>query len=239
MGAIVQWRFLIHLWTLAGLSFAMLAAQRLLDGDIDGAVRFCLMVLVVDHTDGTLARRFRVRDRIPRVSGETLDLVTDVIGLTFVPLLVCREGGVFLPGWGSAIAVLGAATCSYKYSMKARVLEDGYSSGAPPVFLSLLIFWLLRIPPAWGTAYAILLIALCWSPIRYPITSLVTTHWKPGFESITNYLAFASMIPAMIWLRAAPAICFWPILAAVLFHILVSPILMAGGIVRPGFRRAW
>ena len=28
MKTVLQWRFLIHLWTLAGLSFAMIAAQR-------------------------------------------------------------------------------------------------------------------------------------------------------------------------------------------------------------------
>jgi phosphatidylcholine synthase len=235
----LQWRVLIHLWTLAGLGFAMLSAQRLLDGDIPAAARWLLLVLVVDHTDGTLARAFEVRRHIARVSGETLDLITDVVGLTFVPMLFCWRAGVFLPGWGGPLAVAAAATCSWKYSMKARVLEDGYSLGAPPVFFSVLLFWLLRLPQGWASVYTAGLVLLCWSPIRYPITSLVTTHWKPGFRSLTNYLSFIAMAPALLRLQAAPAFFFWPLLALILVHLLVSPALMAGGVVRSGFRRTY
>jgi phosphatidylcholine synthase len=234
-----QWRVLVHLWTLAGLGFSMLAAQRLLQGDLDAAARWLLLVLLVDHTDGTMARAFHVKQHIPRVSGEILDLVTDVVGLTFVPILFCWRAGVFLAGWGGAVAVAAAATCSWKYSMKARVLEDGYSLGAPPVFFSVLLFWLLRLPPVWATAYTVILILLCWLPVRYPITSLVTTHWKPGFRSLTNYLSFIAMAPALLRLQAAPAFFFWPLLALILVHLLVSPALMAAGVVRSGFRRTY
>jgi phosphatidylcholine synthase len=239
MKAYLKWSFLIHLWTLAGLGFAMLAAQQILLGQMDNAARWLLMVLVVDHTDGTMARAFQAKKRIPEVSGETLDLITDVVGLTFVPMIFCWRTGVFLPGWGEPIAVAAAATCSLKYSMKARLLEEGVSRGAPPVFFSLLLFWFLRLPPVWGTAYALVLIVLCWSPVRYPITSLMTTHWKPGFQSLTNYGSFIAMVPAMIWLQDAPAIFFWALLALMLFHLLVSPALMAAGVVRPGFRRIY
>jgi phosphatidylcholine synthase len=235
----ITWRALIHLWTLAGLGFAMIAAQRLFAGEMNAAARWLLLVLVVDHTDGTLARRFDVRRHIPRVSGETLDLITDVVGLTFVPLLFCWRAGVFLPGWGAPLAVAGAVTCSYKYSMKTQVLADGYSPGAPPVFFSVLLFWLLKLPPVWATLYTSVLVALCWSPIRYPITSLVTTHWKPGFASLINYLSFAAMVPALLWLRDAPSFVYWPLLALMVFHLLGAPALMAGGFIRPGFRRVY
>ncbi|MBI5836393.1 MAG: hypothetical protein HZB25_04025 [Candidatus Eisenbacteria bacterium] len=239
MNMCLRWTFLIHLWTLAGLGFAMLAAQELLHGNLDAAVRWLLLVLVVDHTDGTMARAFKVKQKVPEVSGETLDLITDVIGLTFVPMIFCWRAGVFLPGWGAPLAVAAAMTCSLKYSMKARVLEEGVSRGAPPAFFSVLLFWFLGLPPVWGTLYTAALIVLCWAPVRYPITSLVTTHWKPGFASLNNYLSFIAMAPAMLWLRDAPHIFFWPLLALMLFHLFLSPVLMAAGTIRPGFRRVY
>lgn len=217
----------------------MIAAQRIVEGNLDSALRWLLLVLVVDHSDGTLARAFRVRHHIPRVSGEILDLVTDVIGLTFVPMLFLWRAEVFLPGWGGPLAVAAAATCSFKYAMKERVLDEGYSLGAPPVFFSLLLFWLLDLPPVWPTLYAIGLISLCWSPVRYPITSLVTTHWKPGFASLTNYVSVLAMIPAFLWLRDAPSVFYWAALAIVLFQLVVAPVLMRLGAVAPGFRRVW
>jgi len=234
-----RWSFLIHLWTLAGLAFAMIAAQQVVLGNLDAAVRWLLLVLLVDHTDGTLARRFRVSERIPLVSGETLDLVTDVIGLTFVPMLFLWQADVFMPYWGEPLAIVATATCSFKYSMKAGLLKAGTSRGAPPAFFSILVFWFLDLPQAWATTYTIALVLLCWSPIRYPITSLMTTHWKPGFQSAINYLSFAALVPALIWLQDAPPILFWPILALMLFHIFAAPLLLAIGVIQPGFRRVY
>ena len=235
----LQLRFLVHLWTLTGLAFAMLAAQKIVLGDLNAAARWLLLVLVVDHTDGTLARALNVRQHIPRISGEILDLVTDVIGLTFVPMLFFWRAEVFPPGWGAPLAVAAAATCSYKYSMKSKVLEDGFSLGAPPAFFSIFLFWLLGIDQVWATAYTMSLIILCWLPIRYPITSLVTTHWKPGLESVTNYLSFIAMVPAMLFLRGAPTIFYWPLLLLILFHLYGTPVLLATGVMKPGLRRTY
>ncbi len=235
----LPWRFLVHLWTLAGLGFAMMAAQRIVAGDLNAAARWLMMVLVVDHSDGTLARTLKVSRHFPRISGETLDLVTDVVGLTFVPMLFCWRAGTFSPGWGAPLAVAAAVTCSYKYAMKSKVLEQGYSLGAPPAFFSVLLFWVLRLGQVWAALYTIGLIVMCWLPVRYPITSLVTTHWKPGLESITNYLAFIAMVPGMILLRDAPAIFFWPLLVLMLFHIYITPVLLSTKVIRPGFRRIY
>jgi hypothetical protein len=180
-----------------------------------------------------------VSERIPLLSGETLDLVTDVIGLTFVPMLFLWQADVFLPHWGAPLAIVAAITCSFKYSMKAELLKAGTSRGAPPAFFSILVFWFLGLPQVWATAYGIALVLLCWSPIRYPITSLMTTHWKPGFQSAINYFSFAALVPALIWLQDAPAILFWPILILMLFHLLAAPLLLATGVIQPGFRRVY
>jgi len=239
MRHILQWRFLIHLWTLSGLGFAMLALQAIYVGDFDSAARWLLFVLFVDHSDGTLARTFKVAKHIERVNGATLDLVTDVIGMTFVPIFFCWKAGVFLPGWGAALSVGAIMTCSFKYAQKQTVLEDGYSLGAPPVFLTTMLFWLLGAPQVWATAFVIVLIVLCWSPVRYPITSLVTTHWKPGFASFINYASILSLAPTMILLQDGPAALYLGLLALMVFHLVVAPILLQVGIVRSGFRRVY
>ena len=87
--------------------------------------------------------------------------------------------------------------------------------------------------------YTGLLVLLCWLPIPYPITSLVTTHWRPGPESLINYVSFAAMTPAMLWLREAPGIFYWIPLAVVLFQLYVAPVLLALRMIQPGFRRIY
>jgi len=231
--------FLVHLLTLSGLGLAFAGVVLAARGEFDWAARLLLGVLIIDHLDGTLARRFRIKEKIPEVSGETVDLVTDVVGLTFAPLFLFYQAGLFLPGWGLPVCLIGVATCSLKYSMKHRTLEQGYSLGAPPVYFSLFLFYFLRVSPEWATGYAAALTLLCLLPIRYPITSLVTTHWKPGWQSVTNYLSFLVMPIALIWLERAPAVLYWILLANILAQLLLMPALLAARVIQPGFRRVY
>jgi phosphatidylcholine synthase len=170
-----------HLWTLVGLAFAALALMSLFEGRYQSAARFCLLVLLVDRTDGTLARRLKVKDRFPGTSGEVLDIITDLVGLTFVPMILFWREGLFLPGWGTYLVIGASMAASWKYSRKEVFLSKGYSVGAPPIFFSVFLFYFLDLPPICATVYTAVLVGLCVSPVRYPITSLVTTHWKPGY----------------------------------------------------------
>jgi hypothetical protein len=43
----------------------------------------------------------------------------------------------------------------------------------------------------------------------------------------------------MLWLRDAPPVFFWVPLALMLFHLFLSPVLLAAGVLRPGFRRVY
>ena len=72
-----------------------------------------------------------------------------------------------------------------------------------------------------------------------PITSLITTHWKPGFASLTNYVSVLAIIPAFLWLQEAPPIFYWTALAIVVFQLVIAPVLMRLGVVAPGFRRVY
>ena len=230
---------LIHLLTLSGLALAFGAVVLTAQHQFDWAARLLLGILVIDHLDGTLARRFRIRDRIPEVSGETLDMVTDVIGLTFAPMFFFYQAGVFLSAWALPACIAAVMTCGLKYGMKGRTLDQGYSLGAPPVYFSIFLFYFLQTPSILATAYALGLTVLCLAPIRYPINSLVTTHWKPGWQSVTNYLSFLAMPFTLIWLKDSPAAIYWALLGNILVQLLVMPVLLASGIIRPGFRRIY
>jgi phosphatidylcholine synthase len=231
--------FFIHLLTLTGLALAFSAITLAAHGDFDGAARLLLAVLVIDHLDGTLARYFRVREKTPAISGETIDLVTDIAGLTFAPMFLFYQAGLFLPGWSLPVCLLAVMTCSLKYAMKQDTLEKGYSSGAPPIYFSVFLLYFLHSPQSWATAYVLGLTALCLAPIRYPITSAVTTHWKPGWQSVTNYLSFLAMPFALMYLDRASALIYWVLFANVLVQLLVMPLLLAVGVVQSGLRRVY
>ena len=73
----------------------------------------CLGVaLVVDGIDGTIARRLKVAELLPRWSGDVLDLVVDFVTYVFVPAYAIAAGGLLpdllaIPA-GIVIVVTGA-----------------------------------------------------------------------------------------------------------------------------------
>lgn len=228
-----------HILTLAGLAFAALALMAILDGRLESAARYSLLVLLVDRLDGTMARSFHVRKRLPGISGETLDTITDLVGLTFVPMMLFWSTGLFMSGFSEIIVVAATVTASWKYSRKEDFLKKGYSSGAPPIFFSVFLFYFLDVPQIYPTVFALILIVLCLSPVRYPITSLVTTHWKPGYKSITNYLTALFFIPVFILLKEAPSFIYWLMLVQIGIQLFIYPILLAIGLIKPVFDRKY
>ena len=234
---IYHWTFVVHLWTMTGIAFAAFALKATVEGDFDTAARLLFGVLLVDFTDGTLARYLKVKQRMPLISGEIIDYIHDLLGLTFVPMFFFWKAGLFLEPYGFALVVTATLAATLKYAMKANLLTLGYSLGAPPIFLSILLFYFLELGPMLSTLFTVALITLVLLPIRFPITSLVTTHWKPGWQSITNYLIFLSAAPILIYLEDAPKFFFWALLANVVFQLTVCPLLLRLGVITPGFRR--
>ncbi|MBI3780324.1 MAG: hypothetical protein HY278_04590 [candidate division NC10 bacterium] len=235
--SIYHWTFFIHLWTLTGLAFAALSLKATVEGDYDTAARFLIGVLLVDFTDGTLARLFNVKQRMPLISGEIIDYIHDLVGLTFVPMVFFWKTGLFLEPYGFLLVIAATLAATLKYSMKANLLTLGYSIGAPPIFSSVFLCYFLELGPVVTTVYTVGLIALVLLPVRFPITSLVTTHWQPGWQSITNYMLFLFVIPIMLWLKEAPKVIYWLLLANILIQLAMFPILLKTGIIKPGFNR--
>ena len=234
---IYHWTFVVHLWTLTGLVFATWALKETVAGHLDNAARLLLAVLLVDFTDGTLARLLRVKERMPLISGEVIDYIHDLVGLTFVPMFFFWKTGLFLEPFGFPLVVAATLSATLKYGMKASLLRLGYSIGTPPIFFSIFLCYFLELSPLVSTLYGIGLVVLVLLPIRFPITSLVTTHWQPGWQSLTNYLVALFALPIMLWLREAPKWLFWLLLANILIQITVFPLLLKIGVLKPGFIR--
>jgi hypothetical protein len=85
--------------------------------------------------------------------------------------------------------------------------------------------------------YTAVLIMLVLSPIHYPITSLVTTHWKPGYKSVTNYLTAIFFVPVIILLGDAPHFIYWLMLAVICIQLFIYPVLLSFGVIKPVFDR--
>ena len=195
-----------HVITLTGLALAGLAAVAVVEGRFDSAARLSLLVLLVDRIDGTLARALRVRTRFPNTSGEVLDIITDLVGLTFVPMLLFWRSSLFVEGTGIWLLCAAAAAASWKYSRKESFLQNGYSVGAPPIFFSLFLFYFLRLPDIYATLYAVILIVLVVSPVTSTPTMSVApmpNMKQPKAPPVVEWLSPpATNMPGLRWPRS-------------------------------------
>jgi phosphatidylcholine synthase len=73
----------VHLFTASGVVFAALALLAILDNQPQHCVLWLSVSLVIDGVDGTLARKFRVKNVLPQVDGSALDLIIDYLNYVF------------------------------------------------------------------------------------------------------------------------------------------------------------
>jgi phosphatidylcholine synthase len=82
---VIAW--VAHLYTASGAVFAFLAALAVIEFDYRAAFFWLGVQVVVDATDGVLARALRVSERLPWFNGAKLDDIVDYLSYVFVPAL--------------------------------------------------------------------------------------------------------------------------------------------------------
>jgi phosphatidylcholine synthase len=91
---------LVHLYTASGLVTALLAINWIIEDQFRLAFLAMFVAVIVDATDGTLARAVDVWRVTPWVNGRKLDDIVDYLNYTFVPILmVWRADWLPEPTW--------------------------------------------------------------------------------------------------------------------------------------------
>src|SRR4029079_11070566 len=106
----------LHAYTASGTVLALLIVIAAIDGDAVRALWLGLATLVIDGTDGMLARRLRVKETIPWFDGAMLDNIVDYLTYAFAPIVLLWTTG-HLPegaaGW--AIAAVPLLASCYQF----------------------------------------------------------------------------------------------------------------------------
>jgi phosphatidylcholine synthase len=97
----------LHLYTASGAVLGLLAVLAAVEGRTVQALWILLVALVIDGTDGTLARRLRVKETIRGFDGARLDDIVDYLTYVFVPVVLLWAGGYLPEGrWGLVLAAV-------------------------------------------------------------------------------------------------------------------------------------
>jgi phosphatidylcholine synthase len=191
----------VHAYTGLGLVAAGLIAVSLVrGGPAEFRWSFILMLVatIIDASDGTLARKVRIKEAVPSFDGRRLDDIIDFLTYTFLPLLLIWRAEI-LPAGFEPVLFLPLLASAYGFCQVEAKTSDGYFLGFPSL---------------WNVvAFYVYLIDLC-APVTGPWISLVivivlailtfvpTRHLYPSLPGKLNRVATFLGIPwgvVMLW----------------------------------------
>ncbi len=186
----------LHLYTASGTVLALLAVIAAVDGDAARALWILLAALVIDGTDGMLARRLRVKETIPVFDGARLDDIVDYITYVFVPVVLLWTGGYLPPGaWGAVLAAAPLLASSYQFCRIDAKTEDHFFLGFPS-YWNVVAFYVvvLDLPPAVTAVIVVGCAVLVFVPVKYVYPSRTRTfrHLNLGLAAL--WLALYAVI---------------------------------------------
>lgn len=159
-----------HAYTALGLVLAAAMAVFIVEGSRESfrwAFACMLVACLVDSTDGTLARRLRVKELLPNFDGAKLDDLIDFLTFTSLPLALVWRAELLPPAaeWVLVVALLASG---YGFCQIPAKTTDGYFVGFPS-YWNIVAFYLyaLEIPPWVAAAVILLLSALTFVPSYY------------------------------------------------------------------------
>jgi phosphatidylcholine synthase len=151
--------FAVHVLTACGAALCLLALLAAISANWTLMFVWLGLALVVDAIDGALARHFKVKELLPRWSGDTLDLVVDYLSYVFVPVYAIVAGGL-LPGIAAIPAGLLILVTSALYFADRRMkTPDNYFRGFPALWNVVAFYLFLLRPEPWLDVA--LVVALC------------------------------------------------------------------------------
>jgi phosphatidylcholine synthase len=160
--------FAVHIFTAAGAALALAALVYATQGRW-AAMFLCLgIALIVDGVDGTIARRLKVAEMLPRWSGDVLDLVVDFVTYVFVPAYAIFAGGL-LPGWfAMPAAVVIVVTGALYFADREMKTADNYFRGFPALWNAAAFYLFLLRPAPWLAALIVIALAvLTFVPFKF------------------------------------------------------------------------
>jgi phosphatidylcholine synthase len=158
--------WLLHLYTAAGAFFgiqAILAANR---GETFLAFQLMMLTIIIDATDGTIARKIKVAERLPHIDGRTLDDIVDFFTYVIVPTYAMVEFGLIWSHW-ICWAPIVLASCFGFANVNAKT-EDDFFLGFPSYWNLIALYLFAFDWPVWfNSLFVLTLAALVFAPVRF------------------------------------------------------------------------
>ena len=159
----------LHVYTACGAVLALLATVAAFSGDVRTALWILLAAMVIDGTDGMLARWLRVSTTIPGFDGARLDDIVDYLTYVFVPVVLLLTSGHLPAGpWGLVVAALPLLASCIQFCRTDAKTEDHYFLGFPS-YWNVVAFYavVMDLSPAVVAVVLVTCSVLVFVPVKY------------------------------------------------------------------------
>jgi phosphatidylcholine synthase len=159
--------FLVHIFTASGAALALLALLAAIGGRWTEMFLWLSAALVIDGIDGTFARKFRVKETLPRWSGDVLDLVVDFLTYVFIPAYALAASNLLPPTLALPAAAAVLISGAIYFADLEMKLDDWHFRGFPALW-NVLVFYLFLLDanPYAALALVALFVGLTFAPLR-------------------------------------------------------------------------
>jgi phosphatidylcholine synthase len=218
---IVALAWLAHLYTAASAVLALLATIAIFEYRFREAFFWLGLAIMVDASDGVLARAVRVKERLPWFNGAKLDDIVDYLTYVFVPALFVWRSLLVPASWTIPIASAMLLSSGYGFNREDAKTSDHFFTGFPS-YWNIVVFYLfvMHASQVFNAAILLILAVFVFVPIRYLYPSR-TPQWR--FVTIALGLVWGVTLLVMLWeLPAVSPLLLWGSLLFPAYYVVLS-----------------
>jgi phosphatidylcholine synthase len=168
MSSNLVFAWLVHLYTALGAVLAFLAILFIENGNFQAAFWLMVLAVLIDASDGTLARSARVKERLPYFDGDRLEDIVDYFNYVIVPSFFLLKAELLPADDALWLAMLPLLASAYGFCQKAAKTADHFFLGFPS-YWNILVFYLYVLEtPRWLNGFLVLILSLLvFVPLKY------------------------------------------------------------------------
>jgi phosphatidylcholine synthase len=216
----------VHLYTALGAVFGVLAIHYAAIGDYRASFIAMAVTVVIDSSDGSLARFFNVKTRVPGFDGALLDNIVDYLTYVVAPVFLTIRAGLVTGTIGFAVAGFVLIASAYQFCQTNAKTDDHFFLGFPS-YWNLVVFYLYCL--GWGTIANELILALFGVMVFIPIKYIYPSRTEP-LRPVTITLGIIWGVITIAMLPMLPAInpvLLYLSLAYIAYYLVASFVLHA------------
>ncbi|MEW6270479.1 MAG: CDP-diacylglycerol O-phosphatidyltransferase [Thermodesulfobacteriota bacterium] len=188
----------VHFYTASGVLTAFASLYALFAGDLRAAFFWLYAAVVIDASDGMLARLAGVKRYLPQFDGAKLDDIVDYLTFVVVPLVLLVRVGLLAGTLGLVAACVALLASAYRFCHADAKTPDHFFTGFPSYWnIVALYLWVFDAPPTVCAWITLVLAVLVFAPLRFLYPSRMT--WLRGATVVLG-VAWGVMV-AIVLLR--------------------------------------